>query len=459
MAVKFDQFEKLADIPAAQRLMKESIIKAAGKGEVKYVAVSNYKIGGKAVKLFMVVEKPDLFLAHIKKQGSTVAQSHGTAEVTLTPDKKNQVVVKKAAGSLTNTAISGFIKAAAGTDAFEGTTPERIKAQEEQDESDKAKRPKPSGADLARKSIAQAQAEGKLEADTPSSAPSKYKNKAGKDAPNLNVEITDDMVAKIQKLGVESAQYTKFASNFAKLADKYQFEEYKKIPVNIWAEMLRGLAKSKQYIKGTIPHTGQPEWFRLAWEGPAGEVIREDLLAEAMKNLGKYVAHAETYLDKVIEAVNQGGRGQTWAFWSGTGAQAAARKEAGGGVVLEGSIGSWFDDVYDFKPLTGVENLPLWAAMSELYAKKAAENYKAFKFMGFLGQGGTREQSVFNKIEQPTFVEVMGVRKNVPPPTIKWFVVDLQKDTKGAWVTTGNPSIPVASRSAAMDELKTRYGG
>ena len=132
-------------------------------------------------------------------------------------------------------------------------------------------------------------------------------------------------------------------------------------------------------------------------------------------------------------------------------------------ALLEGSVGSFFaayeKEWIDFPKLTGTETLPLWAAMSEMYAEKAAESMAKFKFIGFVGPTATRDQSVFNKIEQPTFVEVITVRKRVPPPSIEWFVVDCEKDDKGNWVWTKKAPEKFSDRSAALARITQRYGG
>ena len=211
-------------------------------------------------------------------------------------------------------------------------------------------------------------------------------------------------------------------------------------------------------IDAGIKHVaGDEGQFILAeMEGPTGKLIREELLARAMEGLKPFVAHAGAYLDKVIKKTQQG---SSWAFWSGTGAMDAAKREANGGIVLEGTIGAWFDEVWDFKKLTGnTESLALWATMSELYARKAAEHFQRFRFVGFLGAGATRDQSVFNKIEQPTFIEVMGKSTQVKPPEIEWFVVDCEKGKDDRWTATGKPSTKIGNdRAAALAEVRRRY--
>jgi hypothetical protein len=82
-----------------------------------------------------------------------------------------------------------------------------------------------------------------------------------------------------------------------------------------------------------------------------------------------------------------------------------------------------------------------------------------FKFIGFVGPTATRDQSVFNKIEQPTFVEVLTVRKRVAPPAIEWFVVDCEKDKDGAWQWTKKAPEKFSDRSAALAKITQRYGG
>ena len=101
--------------------------------------------------------------------------------------------------------------------------------------------------------------------------------------------------------------------------------------------------------------------------------------------------------------------------------------------------------------------MALWTSLSELYAKKAAEYYNRFSFRGYVGPGATREQSVFNKIEQPTFVQVLNTRQQVKAPKVDWFVVDCDNAT-GRWVATGKPSAKFDSRQAALANVAQRYG-
>ena len=79
-------------------------------------------------------------------------------------------------------------------------------------------------------------------------------------------------------------------------------------------------------------------------------------------------------------------------------------------------------------------------------------------FRGYVGQGATRDQSVFNKIEQPMFIEVLNVKKTVGVPNVDWYLVDCVQDGD-RWKGTGNPSTKTASRDAALAAVTQRYGG
>lgn len=268
-------------------------------------------------------------------------------------------------------------------------------------------------------------------------------------------EFTPDLVKKVAKVTLDSSEYKKFASAFTKFLSDWDLGSDGKLPVYIWSELIKGLAKSG-YIDSKIPKvSGDPEQFILGEiDSASGKVIREALLADAMEGLQPFIDHARRYLDVVQQKANT----KKWAFWSGIGAQDAAKKEVSGGVVLEGTVGKWFDEVWNFEKLTGgVKSIALWAALSEMYADRAAEYYNDFEFVGFVGPGATRDQSVFNKIEQPTVIEVFSKKAKVDAPTITWFVVDCAKDGE-KWKWTGNKSQKFSSREAALGEVRSRYG-
>jgi hypothetical protein len=234
---------------------------------------------------------------------------------------------------------------------------------------------------------------------------------------------------------------------------------YKKVPVNIWRDLIKGMAESG-YITKNIPKVnGDPYKLIFASKEPGGRMIREELLKRAMQGMQVYIQHAAANLDKVAAAVIKSG-GKSWAFWSGEGAKDAALKEAGSGVVLEGSIGAWYEGIWKFEHLTGVNDMLLWNSMSELYAAKAAEYYQQFKFIGFIGPGGSADTTVFVNIERPTLIQVLNVQKQVAVPPIEWYVVDCIADntSRSGWKGTGNPSKQFSSRPAALAEVVRRYG-
>lgn len=408
MLLKPDLFKSMTSPLDIEKLIKQDLKNSVGKN-VEYVAVKNIKIGTKTTSLFFVTDKAKPW-EPVLKALKPASLAMGECRVVKGQGTQLQVAVKSATGASkadVMTIVKGAIKEVEPVDFAEY---------------------------LARESHA----------------------KVG----NTNFKVDNTVFGQMMKVSNELAEYNKFASAFHELGKKYNMTsdpDYKKVPVNIWAELLKGLIKSG-YVTDKIPKAADGKSFILAYTGNDGKIVRETLLAEAMKGLDKFTKHAGVYLDKVATEVRKAGGKPTWSFWSGAGAQDAAKAENSGGVVLEGSIGSWFDKVWDFKPLTGVENLALWTAMSELYAKKAAEYYDVFSFRGYVGQGATRDQSVFNKIEQPTFIDVLNVKKTVGVPQVDWYVVDCVQDGD-RWKGSGKASTKFASRDAALAEVKSRYGG
>jgi hypothetical protein len=259
-----------------------------------------------------------------------------------------------------------------------------------------------------------------------------------------------DTLKQLASAFVESKEFNTFRADFAGFLNKYSISADGKLPVTLWKHLLKGMADTG-YLAKNVPkiQEGGRESFILAMKGDDGKLIREAMLAKAMGDLKPFVDHAATYLDKVIEKAESG---KPWAFWSGTGALDAAK--ASGGISLEGTVGSIFGTGLNFPNLTVNSTLPLWASLSEMYAKKAAENFSKFKFVGFVGPGASRDQSVFNMIEQPTFVNSIAVN----PPTIDWFVVDCLWDADARkWVPTANPPASFSNRTAAIAEITTRY--
>ena len=406
MLLKPDLFKSMSSALDVDKLIKQDIKNSAGKN-VEYVAVKNIKIGAKTTSLFFVAEKAKAW-EPVLKALKPASLAMGECRVVKGQGAKLEMAVKTATGAskadvmtIAKTAIKDF-------------------------------NPIDFAEYLARESNA----------------------KVG------NFKVDQATFSQMLKVSNELAEYNKFAAAFHDLGKKYNLTDqpdYKKVPVNIWGELLKGLVKSG-YVDEKIPKAADGKSFILAYTGKDGKIVREAVLAQAMTGLEKFTKHAGAYLDKVVAEVRKAGGKPTWSFWSGAGAQDAAKSENSGGVVLEGSIGSWFDKVWDFKPLTGVENLALWTSMSELYAQKAAQYYDTFSFRGYVGQGATRDQSVFNKIEQPTFIQVLNVKKTVDAPNVDWYLVDCVQDGD-RWKGSGKPSIKFASRDAALAEVKKRYGG
>ncbi|HMA50757.1 MAG TPA: hypothetical protein VKP60_13450, partial [Magnetospirillaceae bacterium] len=266
---------------------------------------------------------------------------------------------------------------------------------------------------------------------------------------------------RLSRLADEWEEYQTFAAAYEKLATEYKFntdDDYKRVPINVWHDLIKSMTESG-YVTQNIPKIdGDPWKLIFANRAPDGSMIREELLKRAMAGMQVYIRHAAANLDKVAKAVQANG-GTTWSFWSGEGAKNAALKEAGEGVVLEGSIGSWYEKIWKFEHLTGVNDMLLWNSMSELYARKAAENYEKFKFIGFIGAGGSAETTVFVNIERPTLIQVLNVEKRVGVPPIEWRVVMCRKkeSERSGYEGTGDPSITVANRQAAVEEVKRRY--
>jgi hypothetical protein len=426
-----------------QKLMKNDLKNSAGKGGLKFFAAKNYEVGGKKINLFIVTDVPNAYETLAKTQSPSALRAKGICDV----DKdagKVKVTIKTASGQMLADGIAKLIPAAMGNDAAieavpftaTGATPNAAKALE-----------------MAKKSHKEAREQ-------------TIDPKTGKPvAPKLDwpeFEPTAANVAALAQASLETADYKKFAAQYEKLAVKYKFNtdpDYKKVPVNIWHALIKNLAESGYITKHIRKVNGDPYKLIFADKGPGGQMIRDELLKGAMEGMSVYISHAAANLDKVAQAVLSNG-GSTWAFWSGEGAKDAALKEAAGGVVLEGSIGSWYEKVWKFESLTGVNDMLLWNSMSELYARKAAEYYEKFKFVGFIGPGGSADTTVFVNIERPTLIQVLNVQKQVPVPPIEWYVVDCapEPSSRSGWKGTGNPSTKVSSRVAAIEEVKKRYG-
>lgn len=392
-----------------QKLMIKDVNNAAngGKSKVDFIAAKKFKASdNKATALFILCKNTKPFEAILKKNAYPFAT--GTCDLTK-ENGKSKVIVAKPTGSLNEAGVADL---AGNLLNVETST---------------------KGLEMAKASHAQARDEGKLDWE--------FK--------------PDPQITKVLgKVALESSEFAKFAGNFAVFLKKFGLPGDKKLPVAIWNSLLNDLIKSG-YVGKAIPKTADGKGFVLAFKGKDGKVVREKLFGESIKGLKGFVEHAVKYMDPIAKR----SKNKVWGFWSGTGAEAAAK--ATGGVSLEGSIGSLFDkyqgEWINFPAITGVQTLPLWAALSEAYAQKAAEHIDNFKFVGFLGPGATRDQSIFNKIEQPVFVSALKAKKQAQPK-IAWFTVECVKNADDQWESTGKTT-KHKSRTEALAEIKSKYGG
>ena len=453
MATPLKAFTDAKNKSAVAALVKQSIANAAKAGApVKFVAAKNYKIGNEVMSVFLWVDKPAEFLAVIKKQGGLVKFAEGKALVTKDAKNNHKIVVQTVVpgSSITHNDVSTLIKPAAGNaDQYVGTTPAREQAEIEQAESDAAKRAKPDPVAMLKASHAQAREEGLIDWD---------------------VVVTQQVLAAHAASLQQVPEFAKFSANFKAFMTKHGLSDpvVNRLPVELWTLLFKGLVKSG-YVKSKIPKATDGTSFILAYQGPQGAPVREQMLQDAMDGLKPFVDHASLYLDMVASKAKQGA---TWAFWSGRGAEDAAK--ASGGMSLEGEVGSFFgkylDEWIKWPKLVGNDQseLPLWTSMSEMYAEKAAQYVDTYKFIGFLGPTGTRDQSVFNKIEQPVFINVLKSSKKATPH-IDWYVVDCSfspnkdgndtfKGEKGWWNwNKAKAHEKFTERSEAQARIVTRY--
>ena len=439
-----------------QKLMKADLKNNKGKSGLKFVAAKNYDIGGKKVNLFIVTDQQPLFEAVLKLQTSAL-KAKGTCDVA-EENGKLKVTVKTSSGQMLNEGIAKIIP-----DAVKDTTVTAIHfvpgAAAAADSSPELKEAKEARQANAAKALEMAKRSHEA-ARLPTVNPAKGETAGPKlDWPEFKPDSAS--IERLARLANEWEEYKTFAAAYEKLATEYKFNkdpDYKKVPVNIWHDLIKGMTESG-YITQNIPKVNGDPWKLIfANKAPNGGMVREELLKRAMTGMEVYIRHAAANLDTVARAVDANG-GTTWSFWSGEGAKDAALKEAGNGVVLEGSIGAWYEKIWKFEHLTGVNDMLLWNSMSELYARKAAENYQKFKFIGFIGAGGGAETTVFVNIERPTLIQVLNVQKQVAVPDIDWRVVVCRKvaTERSGYKGTGDPSIPVANRQAAVEQAKRRY--
>jgi hypothetical protein len=278
-----------------------------------------------------------------------------------------------------------------------------------------------------------------------------------------------DAIAALAEASRQMPEFNRFKGNFDAFINKYNLPSDGKLPTKIWNSLFQNLLNSDYKFSNADIERGPDGRFKLLVDGPVGKKVREKTLVQAMTGLKPFVDHAARYLDAVVA---KGNSGATWAFWSGAGAEDSAK--AAGGISLEGTVGSFFakyqNEWINWKGLLGgdVTEFPLWTALSEMYAAKGAEHMAKYKFIGFVGPGATNDNNVFNSIEQPTFLEVLTVRKQVPAPSIDWSVVDCDftpnsggnaslKGVQGFWNWTKKAPEKFSDRGGALARIVERY--
>ncbi len=446
-----------------QKLMKNDLKNNAGKTGVKFVAAKNYVIKGKTINLLIVTDTPALFEEIIKKQTKAL-RAKGTLD--LTKDKvsgKTKVSIKTSSGQMLVDGVVKLMPLVTGNDAsVEAET--TIKAPAVHPGQDKEVAPGKKVSDIVKASYAEA-------------------NKAGEEARQKGADMSKpgvhqmtgempalDYLDMLGKTRGQVDEFMRFAEMYRKLASKYNFEDDGlTIPGAVWLAMIKNM-KNSGYVAKNLPK-GPDGRFLLRVDGPGGKQVREALLEKGIQGMQVFISHAEKNLDKVVTEVKKSGT-KTWAFWSGGKvAELAAKKYAGGGLVLEGSVGSWFEKIWSFEHLTGVSDMILWTSMSEMYARKAAENYAEFSFLGYMGPGATKETTVWKNIEQPALIEVLNVQKQLPVPKVRWFVCrtswtasptgrDTNKKTgeTGTWTGLSDAPDEMGTRLLAEAECIKRWG-
>ena len=296
MPMTIKSFKEAKTKAQLQAKMKESIEKASG--DVRFVAAKDYKLAGAAMPVFMVVDKVQEFLTEIKKQdGVKFGEGEATVEKVGT---KTKVTIKTVRGGLPAYATSTLVKLAAANDAdIIGAIPDSSPSPEHTSVVTNEKVAK-----IVQDSHNVARREGKID---------------------YEIQFTNELVTNMAKASFESAEFGKFNQNFLAFLKKYELEKLGsdagKLPMKMWGKLIQGLVKSG-YVKEIIPKATDGTSFILATRGPEGKPIREKLLAQAMEGLEPFVSHAGQYLDAVVSKSQQGA---TWAFWSGAGAEDAAK--------------------------------------------------------------------------------------------------------------------------------------
>jgi hypothetical protein len=160
----------------------------------------------------------------------------------------------------------------------------------------------------------------------------------------------------------------------------------------------------------------------LAVPASATDESRKDLASDAFQKIvaqfDPIVAALQPYMEKWTKGK------KVWAFWSGNGANAVAKQNSE--VSLEKSaLGSLFDGIN----ITGSWDIQMWAALSRAYASAAAKNVEQKTYRGFVGPGSSNEESIFHKVEQPTFAGMLD-QKQQANIKVSWHAVAVKPDAE-----------------------------
>src|SRR5260370_13090820 len=171
--IKFETFRDTQSKSVLQKMMKDAVNAAAGKGKVHYVVAKNYKtpVKKETLSVFVIVDQAhqEQFRTLLKASGGAVSKGQASV-VKETKDNKitNKVIIHTAEGALGKDRLEADFKAAIGVTAAH---PAWVALSEDQEEAVQAKdnppKPKPDAAKMVRASISQAKREGILEPDPP----------------------------------------------------------------------------------------------------------------------------------------------------------------------------------------------------------------------------------------------------------------------------------------------------
>lgn len=423
-----------ADIAiAVKKDLRATAANAHGKDRF-FFAIKDFKTAdGKKVALFFVTDKPKDWEATLNRKKVPTLMSGTCAVMKGAEDpKKTQILIKKCLGG-TPATIAKLVDVALYKDptfqAHDIADVDTAKVPGPQN-SDKSAPPRKSGEEVARASYEQAK----------------------KDNPKFdrNFDDYDPKVVRAQaRIALEYSEYKRFRKDVKEFCTAYGIPLDEKDVLKIWWELLDGLAKGN-YFDPFVQKAGG--WNKFGDE-KEGKIIREALLTNAMEALSKFSDHATAYLEKAVATLKDN-PSKVWAFWSGTGAKDAAKAEVKDGIVLEGSIGGWFENVWNFTALRGVNNMAVWTSLSNAYASTAAKYRSEFKFRGYVGIGGTREQNVWNMVEKPALMRVLNVEMPAVVNGVDWYVANMKWNfDKNEWERVG-PSFSVPNREAVAAKLK-----